>query len=243
MAPPRLTGRAVLLAALLALLGGCTTAPPAPVALDAAAEPTLPPPALLVEALPLPEPVPPDEIPPVIDTELFSEALPDLADAVHGERLIEWIRIDAINVYAPVTPVGWAVGGSLDNPEAVEWDSPGAGVGWVIDSALPGDESGSVILYGHNNINSSVFRDLADLAAGDRVALSNAQGEWIYEVSEVHILPVSGTSGERAEYAQHLLPGLAPRLVLISCWPPDNNTHRVIVVGYLTFGSETVGSW
>jgi LPXTG-site transpeptidase (sortase) family protein len=239
MAPFRLTG---LLAALLVLLGGCTTVPPAPVDISAAAHPTLRPPVVHVEALPTPEPNPPGDILPEVVPETFSEALPDLAEAVYGERLIEWIRIDAINVYAPVTPVGWAVGGSLDNPEAVEWDSPGAKVGWVIDSALPGDDSGSVILYGHNNIHSSVFRSLADLAAGDAIVLSNAQGEWFYEVAEVHILPVSGTSGERAEYAQHLLPGLAPRLVLISCWPPDNNTHRVIVVGHPSVGRKTVGS-
>jgi LPXTG-site transpeptidase (sortase) family protein len=114
----------------------------------------------------------------------------------------------------------------------VEWDSPGAKVGWVIDSALPGDAQGNIILYGHNNINSSVFRDLADLQAGDAIALSTSQGDWAYEVAEVHIVPVDESQGDRAEYARHLLPGLAPRLTLISCWPPDNNTHRVIVVAY-----------
>jgi hypothetical protein len=86
--------------------------------------------------------------------------------AAYGVRVVDWIRIDAIEVLAPVTPVGWSSGSSSDNQEDVEWDSPGAKVGWVIDSALPGDDSGNIILYGHNNINSSVFRSLADLAPG-----------------------------------------------------------------------------
>jgi LPXTG-site transpeptidase (sortase) family protein len=145
-------------------------------------------------------------------------------------------------MYAPVTPVGWSSGGSANNPEAVEWDSPGAKVGWVIDSALPGDESGNIILYGHNNINASVFRSLAELQAGDEISLTTGQSDWLYEVSAVHILPVSGAVGERADYAQHLLPGMTPRLTLISCWPPDNNTHRVIVVAYPMIISASPGS-
>jgi hypothetical protein len=131
----------------------------------------------------------------------FSEAPQDLAREMYAERLIEWIKVDAIQVYAPVTPVGWSSGGSANNPEAVEWDSPGAKVGWVIDSALPGDESGNIILYGHNNINASVFRSLAELQAGNEISLTTGQSEWLYEVSAVHILPVSGDSaaGERAQ--------------------------------------------
>jgi len=160
--------------------------------------------------------------------------------------LIEWVRIEAIQVYAPVTPVGWA-SSAPDDPAAPEWDSPGAGVGWVIDSSLPGDDSGNIILYGHNNINASVFRNLADLQPGDAIALSTGVGEWAYEVAEVTILPAltaEGADAHRAAYAGYLLPGLAPRLTLISCWPPDNNTHRVIVSAYpkIFNGRLAVGS-
>jgi LPXTG-site transpeptidase (sortase) family protein len=230
VAPAKLTWKYLLVLALLAALTGCG-APP-----EAAAVPeperTLPAPEVMLERLPVTT-VEVAEIEPIQEEPaIFSESLADLARTEYGERVVDWIRIDAIDVLAPVTPVGWSSGSSSDNQEDVEWDSPGAKVGWVIDSALPGDDSGNIILYGHNNINASVFRSLADLAPGLEIMLISAERQWFYEVSAVHILPVSGSRGERADYAQHLLPGMVPRLTLISCWPPDNNTHRVIVVAY-----------
>lgn len=231
MARLAVIARAAPLLALLALAAGCSAAPPAPGAGELAHNQALPPPGVHVERLPAPAADTLAVTTPDGQPTPFSENLIDLARAQHGGRLVDWIRIETIQVHAPVTPVGWS-SGSEDDPEQVEWDSPGAKVGWVLDSSLPGDEHGNIILYGHNNINASVFRDLAELRAGDVIRLSTQQGEWAYEVAEVSILPVNGSESERAAYAQYLLPGLAPRLTLISCWPPDNNTHRVIVAAY-----------
>ncbi|HSV85864.1 MAG TPA: sortase [Levilinea sp.] len=228
MAPSALMVRTAPLLAMLALAAGCATALPAPMGV---AQSELPPPVVHVDRLPT---LATDQDAPAAPLEQpvrFSENPADLARALHGDRLVDWIRIDAIQVYAPVTPAGWS-SGSGEGLEQIEWDSPGAKVGWVLDSSLPGDEHGNIILYGHNNINASVFRDLAELRPGDAIRLSTEQGEWAYEVAEVNILPVSASQDDRAAYAQYLLPGLAPRLTLISCWPPDNNTHRVIVSAY-----------
>jgi LPXTG-site transpeptidase (sortase) family protein len=236
--------QALAAAAIVLALAGCVPLAAEGSAIDPTPTASLPPPQVLVEVLPTTTKPPAETSTQEPTPEPFSEAPQDLARELYAERLIEWIKVDAILVYAPVTPVGWSSGGSANNPEAVEWDSPGAKVGWVIDSALPGDESGNIILYGHNNINASVFRSLAELQAGDEISLTTGQTEWLYEVSAVHILPVSGDNavGERADYAQHLLPGLAPRLTLISCWPPDNNTHRVIVVAYPKIITVSPGS-
>lgn len=207
----------------LALLAACAPAP--------AAAP-LPPPLLLqVTETPRPTLPLPDETPEATRTPLPA-TLEELARAEYGPRLVDWVRIDALGVFAPVTPVGWLADPSPEDPLAVEWESPGAKVGWALGSALPGDEAGNILLYGHNNIHSRVFRDLADLRSGDVLQLTTAERQWEYEVAEVNILPVLEGAEDRAAYAQYLSPGLTPRLTLISCWPPDNNTHRVIVVAH-----------
>ncbi|NPV74906.1 MAG: sortase [Anaerolineae bacterium] len=174
----------------------------------------------------------------------------ELARSVYGGRVIEWVRIPKIAVFAPVTAVGWeaATLSPFDTlgPRSVPplfggkakfagtapvWDSPHAQVGWALSSALPGDE-GNIVLYGHNNIDSSVFRNLSDLKFGDEVRLQTGEREWLYYVTEVNILPVQSEEEDREVYAEYMSPTRAPRLTLISCWPPTNNTHRVIVVAY-----------
>jgi LPXTG-site transpeptidase (sortase) family protein len=159
----------------------------------------------------------------------FPEDLIALAEAQFGERLIEYITIPAIDVHAPVAPVGWQtdwVEGDLPG-----WDSPKAAVGWALNSALPGD-AGNIILYGHNNIDSSVFKNLYQLQSGDAITLLTGAGEAAYSVAEVKIFPASNAAADREIFNTWLKPTRAPRLTLISCWPPDNNTHRVIVVAY-----------
>ncbi len=177
----------------------------------------------------------PESLPHAAST-LVMEDIPDtleeLGRAQYGRRLIEWVVIDAINVLAPVVPVGWDAGGDAQNTDAVQWDSPEASVGWVLGSALPDETAGNILLYGHNNIHSSVFRDLWRLESGDEVVLKSAEAEWRYQVSQVEILPVLEQEADAIAYAEYLRPSRAPRLTLISCWPPTSNTHRVIVVAY-----------
>lgn len=153
------------------------------------------------------------------------ESLEELARGVHGKRLVEWVELPAIRVRAPVRPVGWSAESVEDLPE---WDNPEAEVGWVVSSALPGD-AGNIILYGHNNIHSSVFLRLSEMQPGDEIALTTGEGEWRYRVKEVRILEIGGEEADQRAYQQYLQPGEEALLTLLSCWPPDNNTHRVIV--------------
>lgn len=153
------------------------------------------------------------------------ETLGELARSVYGSRLVEWIEIPAIGVRAPVRSVGWA---SENLDSLPEWDNPEAEVGWVVSSALPGD-AGNIILYGHNNIHSSVFKRLAELQPGDTVTLKTGEGPQMYQVAGVTILPVSGADADLAAYQQYLSETAEETLTLLSCWPPDNNTHRVVI--------------
>jgi len=153
----------------------------------------------------------------------------ELAQSVYGERLIAYISIPALNLLAPVTPVGWESDDLVRGTP--QWDSPGAAVGWALSSALPGDDA-NIILYGHNNIESSIFRDLSELTAGDVITLQTGEGEWVYVVSEVAILPAVTQEESQAIVDTYLLPGRAPRLTLLSCYPPEGNTQRVVVTAY-----------
>lgn len=154
------------------------------------------------------------------------ESIEELARSVYGERLIAWVDLPAISVRAPVRPVGWNAETEDSLPD---WDNPEAEVGWVVSSALPGD-TGNMILYGHNNIHSSVFMRLSEMQAGDSIILTTGEGEWRYRVREVVILEIGGEQANLSAYQEYLQPKNETVLTLLSCWPPDNNTHRVIVL-------------
>jgi len=155
-----------------------------------------------------------------------------LAESVYGSRLVRSILIPAIRVSSAVVPVGWRI---VNRPGAAfsdgEWDSPAADVGWAISSALPDEPGGNILMYGHNNMYASVFKDLGSLVPGDNIFLSNAEHTWQYTVAQVRILPVlEASDSQRAAYLAYLQPSVSPRLTLISCWPPVSNTYRVVVI-------------
>ncbi|MEW6240737.1 MAG: sortase [Chloroflexota bacterium] len=219
---PNITWLPGLLTALT--LAACGTSAPSP-------GPALPAPIVNVtHADTLPTPLQtPESLPAPVSLEID-----DLASNLFGDRrLIERVRIPAIGVNSEVVPVGWQRQfGAPPESDALEWDSPGDYVGWVINSALP-DQRGNTILYGHNNLFTAVFRDLWKLEPGDRLYLQTAEGKWEYLVDQIVIIPIEGAADEeRAAYDAYFYPSVIPRLTLVSCWPPDNNTHRVIVTAY-----------
>ena len=220
------------LSLLFFLPAACAPSPPSPA--------SLPPPQVWVTPHPLSTPEAPDTptsspLPP----SPFPSSLDALAFQTYGDRLIETITIPALGISSQVTAVGWhaqadagATGGGAQASSAeVEWDSPGQAVGWLVTSALP-DQPGNVILYGHNNMYASVFKNLGELSPGDDILLQTGQRTWEYHVSVVTVLPALDAEDEQPIYQAYLQATAAPRLTLLSCWPPTSNTHRVIVVAY-----------
>lgn len=140
------------------------------------------------------------------------------------------LRIPAIRLDAPVVPVGLTLireGGR----EFITWAPPDRfAAGWLTTSAAPG-QSGNVVLIGHHNIYGKVFADLHRLRPGQRVWLETRRGVHVYEVEAVHILPEKGQPLEvRQRNLRWILPTPDERLTLLTCWPPNDNTHRLIVV-------------
>jgi sortase A len=102
--------------------------------------------------------------------------------------------------------------------------------GWHKNSSLPG-EPGNIVLSGHNNIKGAVFRQLDQLKRGDDIQLFAGGAEYSYTVEEVLIVPEKyASASQRAENVRYIDETPDDRLTLVSCWPRNDNTHRIIVV-------------
>ncbi len=129
-------------------------------------------------------------------------------------------------------------------PEGVRtfWDVPLNAAGHHIDSAFPG-EAGNVVISGHHNMGAAVFARLSTigepntpLRLGDEILLEDALGrEFTYRITGWRRFPEPQASlALRKENAAYLAPTTFPQLTLITCWPAQTNTHRVIITAVLT---------
>lgn len=235
----------VLMSALL--LGGCggdseaqTEQAATPVATATTAQP-------LAAAAPVV--VPPrqessDENDSVSDTN-NRPALPKNAPVFHqadAKRILpSRLEIPAIKVNTPVVELGWTTNKTAAGAIFSEWDVAEYAAGWHKNSAVPG-EAGNVVMSGHNNILGSVFRELDQLKRGDELSVYSGGAEYTYVVDEVLILPEKHASDkQRKTNVKYIEETPDNRLTLVSCWPRDDNTHRIVVIAKptaLTTGAE-----
>jgi sortase A len=111
-----------------------------------------------------------------------------------------------------------------------QWKSPTAGGGWHESSALLG-QPGNTVMNGHHNIYGKVFARLVDLEPGDLITVYGAQQAYVYEVANKMLLREKYQDLDvRMDNARWILPSEDERLTLITCWPPETNTHRLIIV-------------
>lgn len=159
------------------------------------------------------------------------------APAGSGRVLPDRLEIAAIDLDTPVVEIGWrrtTVGGQTYS----EWEEAEYAAGWHKNSALPGD-GGNVVLSGHNNIAGAVFRELDQLKENDVMTLWVGDERVDYAVDQVLIVPDKFTSHEqRLKNGQYIQQFTDDRLTLVSCWPRNNNTHRIIVIGHRTGGAD-----
>jgi LPXTG-site transpeptidase (sortase) family protein len=82
--------------------------------------------------------------------------------------------------------------------------------------------SGNAVLYGHDDIEGSIFGRLKDLQTGDEVDVQTATGSPVaYHVSAKTIVAPTAV--------QILKPTSDVRLTLFTCWPNWVDTQRVVV--------------
>lgn len=138
---------------------------------------------------------------------------------------------DSINLDADVVTVGWKTVTQNGQPTNV-WEVADYAAGWHKNSALPG-QGGNVVLSGHNNIKGEVFRYLEDLEPGDVITLYADSRPYQYAVSDKFIVKDKGEPETvRRANARWIGPFTEERLTLVTCWPYNNNTHRLIVIAH-----------
>ena len=140
------------------------------------------------------------------------------------------VTIPAIKVNTPVIELGWSTKKTATGAIFSEWEVAAYAAGWHKNSALP-DEPGNVVMSGHNNILGSVFRELDRLKRGDEITVYVGKRAFKYSVEEVLIVPErNATLAQRKVNAQYIEPTEDNRLTLVSCWPRNDNSHRIIVI-------------
>ena len=159
------------------------------------------------------------------------------------------IVIPDLVIEAPVVEVGWQEV-EVQGRRQMKWDVASFAAGHHSDSALPG-QAGNVVISGHHNIDGRVFKNIslawndgdAELQDDGVTMRSNAldgQSVYIYDsAGEVFEYVVDGmykmpdrhvSEAQRQRNARFIAPTTEPILTLITCWPYNSNTHRIVVV-------------
>ncbi len=138
----------------------------------------------------------------------------------------ERVRIDAIDVDAPVLDLGRADDGSQEVPERLD------ATGWWRNGALV-DGPGSAAIVGHTSSRGgAVFDRLSDLEPGDDVTVDGADGEAAtFTVRKVETVPVE----EFARVAARVYARRGPSLLaLMTCGDYEGGAFRSTVIAWAT---------
>jgi sortase A len=160
---------------------------------------------------------------------------PNKAVVMHPAQLgvlPERLVIPAIDLDTPVVELGWSTAQNQAGAVFSEWEVAEYAAGWHKNSARLG-EPGNMVMSGHNNILGAVFRELDQLRRGETIIVAAEEVQQRYVIDQVMIVPEKHASLEqRKANARWMGQFDDDRLTLVSCWPRDDNTHRVIVVAY-----------
>ena len=153
-------------------------------------------------------------------------ALPTPATPETPLRLI----IPAIDLEAPILPAEAELLVIAERTYQV-WRAPDQfGAGWHVTSA-PLGATGNTVLNGHHNVFGEVFKRLAELSPGDEVIVESEIATHHFIITNRMIQPEKYASlSERVQNARWILPSEDERLTLVTCWPFESNTHRLILV-------------
>jgi sortase A len=140
--------------------------------------------------------------------------------------------IPAIHLDAPVVPIHYKTI-EYEGQTFVQWLVPNTfAAGWHDTSALLG-LPGNTVLNGHHNAYGQVFKDLVNLELGDSLEVYSGEHVFTYHVVAKMLFPERYRPiEERIANARWILPSDDERLTLNTCWPPDGNTDRVVIVAF-----------
>lgn len=153
-------------------------------------------------------------------------ALPTADPGEPPERLI----IPSIQLDSSVIPIGFEKL-QFEGEIYDQWLAPDyRAAGWHETSVGLG-VPGNTVLNGHHNIKGEVFRDVYRVQVGDEILIFSGSDEFKYVVVFTAILAERNQPLEvRLANAEWIKTTEDERITLITCWPYESNTHRVVVV-------------
>lgn len=141
------------------------------------------------------------------------------------------VVIPSIDLDSKVVEVGWDIQQVGGQAMAV-WQVAEYAVGQHRGSSNPG-EGDNIVLAGHVGGYGKVFKDLIAVKPGDSITLYSEGQQYLYTVTEQHVLKEEGVSPEQqAANALYIAPTEHEVVTLITCWPPrgpEKFMYRVIV--------------
>jgi len=149
---------------------------------------------------------------------------------VASPEIPERIVIEKINLDAPIE-IAESMNVSVSDQEVVQYLVPEKfAAGWHEGSASLG-VIGNTVISGHHNAYGEVFKELVDLKVGDTFILLSRKKIFEYVIANKMILPEKNEPLDvRLENGRWILPSKDERVTLVTCWPENNNTHRLIIV-------------
>lgn len=151
-------------------------------------------------------------------------------DTLEKPAIPDHLEIPSIGLYAPVVAADFSFT-EVEGSTFGQWKAPSFyAAGWHPDSALLG-EVGNTVINGHHNIYGEVFGDLVDVQEGDSIFVYAGDRKYEFVVANRMILPETFMdTTTRLENAKWLAKSNDVRLTLVTCWPWDSYTHRLILV-------------
>lgn len=105
--------------------------------------------------------------------------------------------------------------------QGVDWEALKLGVGQLPNGAYPNDETGNVVLAAHNDVYGELFRHLDQLQPGDQFQIQTLSGAQTYVITSIFTTTPDDVSV--------LASRGRPTATLISCYPYQVNSERIIV--------------
>ncbi len=142
----------------------------------------------------------------------------------------EKIEIPTIQLVAPIRIADFNFA-DIEGETFGQWIPPSEfAAAWHPDSALIG-QVGNTVINGHHNRFGEVFGGLINLKSGDMIYIYAKGKKYTYVVANIMILKERGEPLEvRLQNAVWLNRTDDERLTLVTCWPQQTNTHRLIIV-------------
>ena len=167
---------------------------------------------------------------PIIAPEEEIDEIEDESDTTPIADIPDRIIIPKINLDAPVV-VAKRFKTSIDEDEFIQYLVPEKYAGGFHEHSAPLGSIGNTVISGHHNAYGEVFANLDQVEVGDIINLYSNGDQYQYIVANAMILEERDQPLEvKIENARWILPSKDERVTLVTCYPHDSNTHRLILV-------------